>query len=106
MLQTLSFSTENKLVKCKAIINYFGKNINILENDSIEFFRDLTLEDEIDRRLERLRFIKKNKDYIFIGNDDEYYEFLTAGINELALISKVTFNKIFEKSNLLNSKNI
>lgn len=102
----LSFSTENKLVKCKAIINYFGKNINILENDSIEFFRDLTLEDEIDRRLERLRFIKKNKDYIFIGNDDEYYEFLTAGINELALISKVTFNKSFEKSNLLNSKNI
>lgn len=102
----LSFFTENELVKCKATISYFGKEINILENDSIEFFRDLTLEDEIDRRLERLRFIKKNKYYIFIGNDDEYYEFLSEGINELTLISKVIFNKSFKKSNLLNSNNI
>lgn len=102
----LSFFTENELVKCKVTINYFGRDINILENDSIEFFRDLTLEDEIDRRLERLRFIKKNKNYIFIGNDDEYYEFLSEGINELTLISKVIFNKSFEKSNLLNSNNI
>ena len=102
----LSFSTENELIKCKATINYFGKDINILENDSIEFFRDLTLEDEIDRRLERLRFIKKNKDYVFIGNDDEYYEFLSDGINELTSISNVIFNKSFEKSTLLNSNNI
>ena len=69
-----------------------AKNINILENDSIEFFRDLTLEDEIDRRLERLRFIKKNKDYIFIGNDDEYYEILK---NDDKSSARIIFLSVF-----------
>lgn len=100
------FSKSDNTIKCKAVVSYFNRDINILDNENKEFFREQYLEDKIDRSLERTRFIKKNKEYVFIGTDDEYYHFITEGIKELGLISKISFSKNFKNGDLIRFEDI
>ena len=100
------FSKSDNTIKCKAVVSYFNRDINIIDNENKEFFREQYLEDKIDRSLERTRFIKKNKEYVFIGTDDEYYHFITEGIKELGLISKISFSKNFKNGDLISFEDI
>lgn len=74
------FKNENNNIKCKATVNYFGKTINILDKNIDYFLRDNNFEEEISMKLERYRFIKKVNEFLFIGNDEERYDFFTSGL--------------------------
>ena len=97
---------ENNNIKCKVNINYFGKIINILDKNINYFLRDNNFEEEISMKLERYRFIKKENEFLFIGDDEEYYKFLVDGVKFFNEFSIVEFDKNFEKINLIDSDNI
>ncbi len=97
---------ENNNIKCKVNINYFGKVINILDKNTNYFLRDINFEEEISMKLERYRFIKKENEFLFIGDDEEYYKFLVDGVKFFNEFSIVEFDKSFDEINLIDSDNI
>lgn len=97
---------ENNSIKCKVIINYFGKIINILDKNINYFLRDNNFEEEISMKLERYRFIKKGNEFLFIGDDEEKYKFLVDGVKFFNKFSIVEFEKSFNEINLINRNNI
>lgn len=100
------FKSENDEIKCKININYFGKIINILDKNIDYFLRDNYYEDEIAMRLERYRFIRKESEFVFIGNEEERYKFLTEGIQFFKGFSNLEFLESFNEVNIINSNNI
>ena len=100
----LYFGFENSQITCKASIDYLGDTINILDKNNEIFLRNFELEDYIERRLERLRFIKKNDKFIFIGNDDELFELLSVGIPSLSKFAKVVFSNNFNEVSLIGEE--
>lgn len=102
----LIFKNENNNIKCKATINYFGKIINILDKNVDYFLRDNNFEEEISMKLERYRFIKKGNEFLFIGNDEERYDFFTSGLKFFEGFSILEFAKNFNEINLVGSNDI
>lgn len=100
------FKNENDEIKCKITINYFGKIINILDKNTDYFLRDNYYEDEIAMKLERYRFIRKESEFVFIGNEEERYKFLTEGIQFFKGFSNLEFLQSFDEVNIINSNNI
>lgn len=100
------FKNENNEIKCKATINYFGNIINILDKNTDYFLRDNYYEDEIAMRLERYRFIRKESEFVFIGNEEERYKFLTEGVKFFKGFSNLEFLESFNEINLIGSNNI
>ena len=100
------FKNENNEIKCKVTIDYFGKIINILDKNVECFLRDNYFEEEIAMKLERYRFIKKGTEFIFIGDDEERYDFLTNGIQFFKSFSRLEFSKSFNEASLIGSSDI
>lgn len=100
------FKNENNEIKCKVTIDYFGKIINILDKNVECFLRDNYFEEEIAMKLERYRFIKKGAEFIFIGDDEERYDFLTNGIQFFKSFSRLEFSKSFNEASLIGSSDI
>ncbi|WP_195987665.1 SNF2-related protein [Clostridium sp. D53t1_180928_C8] len=100
------FKNENNDIKCKVTIDYFGKIINILDKNVECFLRDNYFEEEIAMKLERYRFIKKGTEFIFIGDDEERYDFLTNGIQFFKSFSRLEFSKSFNDASLIRSSDI
>lgn len=100
------FKNENNNIKCKATVNYFGKTINILDKNIDYFLRDNNFEEEISMKLERYRFIKKVNEFLFIGNDEERYDFFTSGLKFFEEFSILEFAKSFNEVNLVGSNDI
>ena len=100
------FKNENNNIKCKATVNYFGKIINVLDKNIDYFLRDNNFEEEISMRLERYRFIKKTNEFLFIGNDEERYEFFISGLKFFEEFSTLEFAKSFNEVNLVGSNDI
>lgn len=100
------FKNENNEIKCKATIDYFGKIINILDKNVECFLRDNYFEEEIAMKLERYRFIKKGTEFIFIGDDEERYDFFTNGIQFFKSFSRLEFSKSFNEASLIGSSDI
>ena len=100
------FKNENNNIKCKATVNYFGKTINILDKNIDYFLRDNNFEEEISMKLERYRFIKKANEFLFIGNDEERYDFFTSGLKFFEEFSILEFAKSFNEVNLVGSNDI
>ena len=100
------FKNENNNIKCKATVNYFGKTINILDKNIDYFLRDNNFEEEISMKLERYRFIKRGNEFLFIGNDEERYEFLINGVKFFEEFSILEFAKSFNEVNLMGSNDI
>ena len=102
----LVFKNENNNIKCKATVNYFGKIINILDKNLDYFLRDNNFEEEISMKLERYRFIKKGNEFLFIGNDEERYDFFTSGLKFFEGFSILEFAKSFNEIKLVDSNDI
>lgn len=100
------FKNENNDIRCKATINYFGKIINILDKNIDYFLRDNNFEEEISMKLERYRFIKKANEFLFIGNNEERYDFFTSGLKFFEEFSILEFAKSFNEVNLVGSNDI
>lgn len=102
----LIFKNENNNIKCKVTINYLGKIINILDKNLDYFLRDNNFEEEISMKLERYRFIKKGNEFLFIGNDEERYDFFTSGLKFFEGFYILEFAKGFNEINLVGSHDI
>ncbi|OPX47230.1 DEAD/DEAH box helicase [Clostridium thermobutyricum] len=101
------FYKEDGNIYCNVKLNYFGYIIDLIKDKSNKsFLRDIKKENLIDMELERYKFIKKEKDFLFIGNEEDMYEFLNMGLLRLKEIGVVLFSKDLEKIKLINSKDI
>ncbi|WP_436514156.1 DEAD/DEAH box helicase [Clostridium thermobutyricum] len=101
------FYKEDGNIYCNVKVNYFGYIIDLIKDKSNKsFLRDIKKENLIDMELERYKFIKKEKDFLFIGNEEDMYEFLNMGLLRLKEIGVVLFSKDLEKIKLINSKDI
>lgn len=102
----LYFFKSRQEISCRVTVNYYGENFNICNDNKRSFLRDDYFEDEIIRYLEKLRFIKRDEKFIFIGNDDELYELLSSELKLFNNNTKITFDNSFNEVTLIESNNI
>lgn len=101
------FYKEKDSIYCNVKLNYFGYIIDLIKDKSNRsFLRDEMKEKLIDMELERFKFIKKDKDYMFIGDDEDIYDLLSSGFLKLREIGIVTVSKELEELKLIDSSKI
>ena len=93
----------NKLY-CRVKINYSGEKIDLInECNNKNFLRDLKREDKICMELERLRFIKKEDSFVFIGEDEDIFNLLSFGLENLRILGEIHLSNEFKEIRLINS---
>lgn len=91
-----------KEIYCNVKIDYCGYIIDLIKDKNDKsFLRDFKKENLIDIKLEKVGFIKRERDYFYIGNGE--FDLLTTGVKLLRLIGKVQFSKEFEDIQILDS---
>ena len=101
------FYKEKGNIYCNVKLNYFGYVIDLIKDKSNKsFLRDEMKEKLIDIELEKFKFIKKEKDYMFIGNDEDTFKLLSDGFLSLSKIGTVKISKELETLRLINSNDI
>lgn len=92
-------------ISCNVKINYGGEDIDIINDSPLkeEIFRDLIKEEKIKMILEKYRFIIKNRNFIFIGTDEDLFTFLKNGTNILREFGDLILSDEFMKIKLFNS---
>ncbi|GAB6168421.1 hypothetical protein JCM1393_08810 [Clostridium carnis] len=97
------FEKSKDTILCSVKLDYLGKIIDIIKDyNNKDFIRNLKKEDEIDRELEKFRFIKKNNVFTFIGDDNEMYNLLSYGLDNLRIIGEVYLSPSFNEVKFLN----
>lgn len=93
----------NKLY-CKVNVNYCGEKIDLIsEHSKKNFLRDLKREDKICMELERLRFIKKEEKFVFIGEDEDIFNLLSFGLENLKTLGEIHLSSEFKGIRIINS---
>lgn len=101
------FYKEKGNIYCNVKLNYFGYVIDLIKDKhNKSFLRDEMKEKLIDIELEKFKFIKKEKDYMFIGNDEDTFKLLSDGFLSLSKIGTVKISKELETLRLINSNDI
>ncbi|WP_195260508.1 DEAD/DEAH box helicase [Clostridium paraputrificum] len=91
-----------KEIYCNVKIDYCGYIIDLIKDKNDKsFLRDFKKENLIDIKLEKVGFIKRERDYFYIGNGE--FDLLTTGVKLLRPIGKVQFSKEFEDIQILDS---
>ena len=91
-----------KEIYCNVKIDYCGYIIDLIKDKNDKsFLRDYNKENLIDIKLENVGFIKRERDYFYIGNGE--FDLLTTGVKLLRTIGKVQFSKEFEDIQILDS---
>lgn len=91
-----------KEIYCNVKIDYYGYIIDLIKDKNDKsFLRDFKKENLIDIKLEKVGFIKRERDYFYIGNGE--FDLLTTGVKLLRPIGKVQFSKEFEDIQILDS---
>ncbi|MDU7964045.1 MAG: DEAD/DEAH box helicase, partial [Clostridium perfringens] len=67
------------------------------------FLRDLKSEKYIEFQLERFKFIKREEDFCFIGNEEEMYELFSKGIKRLKEFGEVLLSEELKEFKVLDS---
>ncbi|MDB2043619.1 DEAD/DEAH box helicase, partial [Clostridium perfringens] len=67
------------------------------------FLRDLKSEKYIEFQLERFKFIKREEDFCFIGNEEEMYELFSKGIKRLRELGEVLLSEELKEFKVLDS---
>ncbi|MBY0756375.1 DEAD/DEAH box helicase [Clostridium sardiniense] len=101
------FYKEKDNIYCNVKLNYFGYIIDLIKDKSNRsFLRDDMKEKLIDMELERFKFIKNDKDFMFIGDDEDIYDLLSSGFLKLREIGIVKVSKELETLKLIDSSKI
>lgn len=101
------FYKEKGYIYCNVKLNYCNYIIDLIKDKSDKsFLRDYKKENLIDMELEKFKFIKKEKDFMFIGNDEDIYEVLSYGVKRLKEIGIVKVSNDFNDFKLINSESI
>ncbi len=97
------YKTEGKIY-CNVKIDYCGYIIDLIRDEKDNsFLRDLKSEKYIEFQLERFKFIKREEDFCFIGNEEEIYELLSKGIKRLKEFGEVLLSEELKEFKVLDS---
>ncbi len=97
------YKTEGKIY-CNVKIDYCGYIIDLIRHEKDNsFLRDLKSEKYIEFQLERFKFIKREEDFCFIGNEEEMYELLSKGIKRLREFGEVLLSEELKEFKVLDS---
>lgn len=97
------YKTEGKIY-CNVKIDYCGYIIDLIRDEKDNsFLRDLKSEKYIEFQLERFKFIKREEDFCFIGNEEEMYELLSKGIKKLKEFGEVLLSEELKEFKVLDS---
>ncbi|WP_422389179.1 SNF2-related protein [Clostridium baratii] len=101
------FYKEKGKIYCNVKLNYCGYIIDLIKDKANKsFLRDYKKEQFIDMELEKFKFIKDSKDFIFIGNDEDMYILLNSGFKRFEEIGVVSLSKELAKLKLIDSSKI
>ncbi|WP_419748964.1 DEAD/DEAH box helicase [Clostridium perfringens] len=91
-------------IYCNVKIDYCGYIIDLIRDEKDNsFLRDLKNEKYIEFQLERFKFIKREEDFCFIGNEEEMYELLSKGIKSLRELGEVLLSEELKEFKVLDS---
>ncbi|XZH20985.1 DEAD/DEAH box helicase [Clostridium perfringens] len=97
------YKTEGQIY-CNVKIDYCGYIIDLIRDEKDNsFLRDLKSEKYIEFQLERFKFIKREEDFCFIGNEEEIYELLSKGIKRLKEFGEVLLSEELKEFKVLDS---
>ncbi|MGU8549107.1 DEAD/DEAH box helicase [Clostridium perfringens] len=97
------YKTEGKIY-CNVKIDYCGYIIDLIRDEKDNsFLRDLKSEKYIEFQLERFKFIKREEDFCFIGNEEEIYELFSKGIKRLRELGEVLLSEELKEFKVLDS---
>lgn len=97
------YKTKGKIY-CNLKINYCGYIIDLIRDEKDNsFLRDLKSEKYIEFQLERFKFIKREEDFCFIGNEEEMYELFSKGIKRLKEFGEVLLSEELKEFKVLDS---
>lgn len=97
------YKTEGKFY-CNVKIDYCGYIIDLIRDEKDNsFLRDLKSEKYIEFQLERFKFIKREEDFCFIGNEEEMYELFSKGIKSLKEFGEVLLSEELKEFKVLDS---
>lgn len=99
-----NFEKQGKQLYCRVRINYSGEKIDLInECTNKNFLRDLKREEKICMELERLRFIRKENNFVFIGDDEEIFNLLSFELENLKALGEIHLSNEFKGIRLINS---
>lgn len=97
------YKTKGKIY-CNVKIDYCGYIIDLIRDEKDNsFLRNLKSEKYIEFQLERFKFIKREEDFYFIGNEEEMYELLSKGIKRLKEFGEVLLSEELKEFKVLDS---
>ncbi|WP_368235532.1 DEAD/DEAH box helicase [Clostridium perfringens] len=97
------YKTEGQIY-CNVKIDYCGYIIDLIRDEKDNsFLRDLKSEKYIEFQLERFKFIKREEDFCFIGNEEEMYELFSKGIKRLKEFGEVLLSEEVKEFKVLDS---
>lgn len=104
MKTTFTLYKNNGEIYCNVKIDYCGYIIDLIRDEKDNnFLRDLKNEKYIEFQLERFKFIKRDEDFCFIGNEDEMYELFSKGIKRLKGFGEVLLSEELIEFKVLDS---
>ena len=92
------FDLEDSILTCKVDFDYFEKNKFIIRN--------MSKEEEAIYRLYSNFFEQENDKYVFRGNDEQLYDFLSKEINRLKNIGEVYYSDKLKEKRIYNSSSL
>lgn len=97
------YKTKGKIY-CNVKIDYCGYIIDLIRDEKDNsFLRDLKSEKYIEFQLERFKFIKREEDFFFIGNEEEMYELFSKEIKKLKEFGEVLLSEELKEFKVLDS---
>lgn len=97
------YKTKGKIY-CNVKIDYCGYIIDLIRDEKDNsFLRDLKSEKYIEFQLERFKFIKREEDFCFIGNEEEMYGLFSKGIKRLKEFGEVLLSEELKEFKVLDS---
>ena len=101
------FTKVNDDIYCKVDINYAIGKITLLKDiNKLSFIRDNIYEEKIVMEMEKLKFIRDDNKFKFIGEDEDIYNLLSIRFKELLKEGKVYLTKDFKDIRLIKGKDL
>lgn len=104
MKTTFNLYKNKEKIYCNVKIDYCGYIIDLIRDEKDNsFLRDLKSEKYIEFQLERFKFIKREEDFCFIGNEEKIYELFSKGIKRLRELGEVLLSEELKEFKVLDS---
>lgn len=104
MKTTFNLYKNKGKIYCNVKIDYCGYIIDLIRDEKDNsFLRDLKSEKYIEFQLERFKFIKREEDFCFIGNEEKMYELFSKGIKRLRELGEVLLSEELKEFKVLDS---